>query len=52
MPLTQKKIYIYIYIYKIQKKNSQQNLGGKLLMISKKVMLIVDVDKNQLQLVT
>ena len=28
---------------------SQQNLGGKLLKVCKKVMLVVSLDKNQLQ---
>lgn len=29
-------------------KKSQQNLDGKLLLVGKKVMLVVDVDKNEL----
>ena len=33
-------------------KNSQKNLSGKLLKVGKKVMSVIDSDKNQLQLAT
>ena len=34
------------------RKISQQNLGCNLLKVCKKVMLVVSLDKNQLQLIT
>ena len=34
------------------RKISQQNLGCNLLKIRKKMMLVVNLDKNQLQLIT
>ena len=34
------------------RKISQQNLGCNLLKVRKKVMLVVSLDKNQLQLIT
>jgi len=58
--MNEQKIDFFFLSHKIEyfrstvtsRKISQKNLGCNLLKVSKKVMLVVSLDKNQLQLIT